>query len=142
MLRRQCDSCGSERLPACEHCHPTDGEIFALHRPLLRWAYAQAQRAAGAKLMKILDDKTDNAEVFQDFDKWLRETRSRIGRMLRPSDIGPALGWLLISVSKDLTSEQGNRRGLRLPPNLIRFINVGPENSNVDLLAARRRARL
>jgi CRISPR-associated protein (TIGR02584 family) len=131
-LRGRCHSCKMNRRPACERCHPTDGEVFESQRPLLKAVYSQARRTEGAKLMKILDDETGSAEVFHDFDKWLRETRSRTRRMLRAADIGLVLGWAFISDSKDLAAEKGTRRGLRLPPDLINFTNVGSWIRNVD----------
>jgi hypothetical protein len=61
---------------------------------------------------------------------------------LRTSDIGNVLGWAFISDSKELAAEKGTRRGLRLPPDLVHFTNVGPGNSNVDFLAGRRGVHL
>jgi CRISPR-associated protein (TIGR02584 family) len=141
-LRRQCTSCRKKQRPGCELCHPTDTEIFTHHRPLLQVAYAKARHGEGAKLMKLLDDKVDDAEVFHDFNKWLRETRSRIRGALRSSDMGSILGWALISDSKELAAEKGCRRGLRLQPNMIRFTNVGTSRPNVDFLAAASSPRL
>jgi CRISPR-associated protein (TIGR02584 family) len=140
-LRQWCNSCKKNRRSACRRCHPTDGEIFDLHRPLLRKMYGMARNVEGVKLMKILDDKIETAETVYDFNKWLRETRSRIRRALRSQDIDVS-GWALISDSKNLAAEKGTRRGLRLPPDIIHFINVEPEILNVDLLAARRSPRL
>jgi CRISPR-associated protein (TIGR02584 family) len=135
-LRRRCKACRRNRSQACKSCHPTDGEIFARYRPLLRAVYYLVRPSGGPRLMKMLEDADQKAENAQDFDEWLRQTRSRIGRGLRASGAGvPALAF--ISDSKDIAAEKGTRRGLRLPPDLIHFTNVGTGNPNVDLLATR-----
>jgi len=141
-LRRQCNSCERNRRPACERCHPTDREIFSRHRPLLRAMYSGARPAGGQALEKMLEDETGKGEIAEDFDKWLRETRSRLKSHLRASEAGAVPGLAPIADTGKFASENGKRRGLRIAPALIRFANVGKTGLNVDLLARERRTRL
>jgi len=92
--------------------------------------------------MKMLEDETGKGESAEDFDKWLRETRSRLKSHLRASDAGAVPGLAPIVDTSERASAQGKRRGLRIPPALIRFANVGKTGFNVDLLARVRRTRL
>jgi len=78
----------------------------------------------------------------QNFDEWLRQTRSRLRLRLRAANAVAVPGLAPIVEATELASENGKCRGLRIPPALIRFANVGKTGLNVDLLASARRAQL
>ena len=88
----------------------------------------------------MLGDETGKGEIAQNFDEWLRQTRSRLKSRLRASDAVAVPGLALIVDAGELGTENGKRRGLRIPPKLIRFSNVGKTGLNVDLLAPARPA--
>lgn len=92
--------------------------------------------------MQMLADETGKGEIAQNFDEWLRQTRSRLKSHLRAADADAVPRLASIADAVELGTENGKRRGLRIPPALIRFANVGKAGLNVDLLAFARRAQL
>lgn len=123
-LRRDCSVCGPARSPGCPLCHPTDAEIYDLHRPRLQRDY-EICNGSGEKLRAWLSDRSGKAEARISFDEWLRQARSRLNRRLRRALPGetPVVP-LLVSQPLLTATQTEKRRGISLPPRAIKILNV------------------
>lgn len=119
-LRQACTTCRRGGA-ACPSCHPTDDEIFSGLRTRLLEIYEASCRAGGRKLMELLADRSESADRREEFDSWLRQTRSKINRTIRiQGSAGLVPGGALIRKTAAPGPAAGNRRGLRIAPRSIR----------------------
>jgi CRISPR-associated protein (TIGR02584 family) len=130
-LRAKCSRCSRLNHRGCPDCWSTDSELLERHRKTLLDFYLESSTGAGAKLVKRLSDVSGSGHVRMDLDDWLRQTRSRLLRLLRNMDY-LNIGSCLISAARIAGDESAKRRGLSVSPERIRFPNVGRKKKDVD----------
>ena len=120
-LRRNCASCARMHAGGCAACHPSDQEIFDVHRLTLLADYRQLREAEDTRLHAILSHQGGAEKIWIDFNDWLRQTRSKLNRRIRQKLCHPSA---FLRIWKSGDSDDRNRRGLCLPPSHIRIRNV------------------
>jgi CRISPR-associated protein (TIGR02584 family) len=133
-LRSGCRRCAKRHEMGCAACRVTDDELFEKHRGSLLDIYMRCGPASGSRLVGRLRDRSGSGELREDFGEWLRQTRSRLNRILRRArawNIGPCL--VLSWRNPESKTGAEGRRGLSLSPKNISLVNVEIKTSTLGI---------